>query len=117
MAIHLRLGPPRCFAEAGARKARPHAVLWHASGAGQPGASDRHQAAVARAPVRVSGWPRFARAWLCEQLLIAMKGAGDVVVEIEPAVGEHRTAVAILANSSAVMRHQDDVGALHAVAK
>src|SRR3954449_12271814 len=109
MAIRCRLVPARGVAEVDERTARPRAALWHAPGAGQPDVSDRRRSAVGRAPVCDSGWPRVARAWLCQKLLITIEGASDVVVKLEVAVGEDRAAVAILADRPAVMRHQDDV--------
>src|SRR5918911_5676949 len=117
MAIRLRPVLARGFAEAGARTVRPRAALRHAAGAAKPDVSDRRSSAVGRAPACGSGGSRVAQAWLCQKLLIAIQGAGDVVVKIEAAVGQNRAAVAILTDGPAVMRHQDDVGALHAVAK
>ncbi len=45
------------------------------------------------------------------------KGVVQIVVEFEPTISEHGAAIAILPDCSAVVRYEDNVGALHPVAK
>src|SRR5205807_5144740 len=78
---------------------------------------DRAARAAAGAAARGSAGCRATRGWLRQQPLIAVEGAGNVVIKLKPPIREHRAAVAILADRSAVVGYQNDVGMLHAVAK
>ena len=48
---------------------------------------------------------------------MALEGAGEVIEQLQPAVGEDGAAIAILADRMAVMARQDDVRAAQALAK
>src|ERR1051325_1896012 len=52
-----------------------------------------------------------------QKLVGAGKRVVHIVVELEPTIGEHGAAIAILPDRAAVMRHQDNVGTLHTVAE
>ena len=56
-----------------------------------------------------------ARYRFFQKLVVVGKRVAHIVVELEPTIGEHRAAVAILPDRAAVMRHQDNVGTLHTV--
>src|SRR6266496_3218705 len=67
-------------------------------------------------PARGSG-RRVSRHRSRKHMPVALEGAGDIVEQLQPAPGEDRAAVAILADRLAVMRRQDDVGTTQALAK
>src|SRR5207245_8386592 len=48
---------------------------------------------------------------------VALEGAGDIVEQLQPASGEDRSPIAVLADRLAVMRRQDDVGTTQTLAK
>src|SRR6185437_222945 len=54
---------------------------------------------------------------LLNQPMVARECSCDIVVDSQLAIGEHGAAVAILPYRVGIVRHEDDVGTQHALAK